>query len=137
VKKSTSLIEIIKTVTLKHLADTDSQKEVDLPVFTKDLQAKIIINIALGKGLEETKFPYENADGSIEQLNMSRHQEKVFKDLIGKIINPLGMVLPSTRKWFITPYDRRLVRNVNAHREAIRSIIRERKSGRSGTFFDG
>jgi hypothetical protein len=36
-KKITSLIEIIKTVTLKHLVDTDDQAEVDLPMFTKDL----------------------------------------------------------------------------------------------------
>ena len=106
-------------------------------MFTKDLQAKIIINIALGKGLEDTKFPYENADGSVEQLNMSRHQEKVFKDLLGKLINPLGMMLPIMRKLYITPYDRRLVRNVNAHREAIRTIIKERKSGKGNTFFEG
>jgi len=65
-KKITSLIEIIKSVTMKHLKDTDDQTEINLPMFTKDLQAKIIINIALGRGHEETKFPYENADGSIE-----------------------------------------------------------------------
>jgi len=59
------------------------------------------------------------------------------KDLLGKLITPQCRLLPFMRTTFITRYDRRLVRNVTAHRDAIRSIMKERKSGKSTTFFEG
>ena len=49
--KLPTLIEIIKEVTMRHLNDTDKDTEVNIPVFTMELQGRIIVNIGLGRGL--------------------------------------------------------------------------------------
>jgi hypothetical protein len=47
--KISSIVQTIKEVTIEHLKKHEEDGEIDLPPFAMELQAKIIVTIALGK----------------------------------------------------------------------------------------
>jgi hypothetical protein len=63
--KISNIVQTIKEMTVEHLKVNEKEGEINLPAFTMEMQAKIIVAIALGPGMYKTLFPYECEDGSI------------------------------------------------------------------------
>ena len=131
--KLKSFEEIIKNVTYKQLAE--SQEMINLPMFFLDLVSRILMNIAVGPTHEKTLVEYEQEDGKIVKMPLGRHISTMIEDLIWKIVQVQNMVEPSLVKRNITARDFRFKRNVENEKNVIRKMIRERKEGKSGTYF--
>jgi hypothetical protein len=91
-----SLIEIIKDIMYKHLRETHDQTEVNISHFTMLQQARIIINIAVGKAGESLLIPYEEVGGEIKQVGLGDHIDLVLHDCSKRFVQPHMHLLP----WF-------------------------------------
>ena len=88
--------------------------EVNLPTMTKDLQSRIIINVAVGKGNSEKKVNFETENGSIESLSIADSIMRCFLfAAIERAGMPLNQLFPSMLSYAVHSSDKRHVRNTN------------------------
>lgn len=92
------------------------------------MQARIIINIALGKGISKTKIPYEYKDGCVAQESLSRMMTLLFEDVMSPF-KLLKLFIHPYLNWFdLTAHDKRATRNVTTMRNFLRKVIHDRKA---------
>jgi len=129
--KLPSLIEIIKEVTMRHLRDTDKATEINLPMFTMELQGRIIINIGLGRGLSNIEIPHEDESGEIKNISFILYMQTMLEDATKRELQLLYF-LDGHFKWYaMTALDRRIARNNVRARKVLYKIVADRKSGKS------
>jgi hypothetical protein len=102
-----------------------------------NLQARILVNIALGRGLANTEFPYENEDGSITKQTLGANIEALLRDTLEKFKQPHNFLLKPLLAYAVTSADRRYLRNIERERGVLRKLISDRKQGLTSSFKEG
>jgi len=76
-------------------------------------QARIIINIAVGKAGESLLIPYEEVGGEVKQVGLGDHIDLVLHDCNKRYQQPHMHLLPFFQTFYIlTEFDRRHARNM-------------------------
>ena len=105
--KTKFLVDIIKEVTLDFLKETENETEFDLPTFTNTLEARIIMNIGVGRDSSKALFPFEKTDGSVVKITLAEHIDEMTNDLVIKFKQPHNFINKSLMKYNLTKFDRR------------------------------
>ena len=104
------MVQIIKKVTLDYLKEVEHQTEVNFPLFTMQLQARIIINITIGPGVSETLIPFEN-EKETKNITLAMFIKTLIEDSTKRDLQFLYF-LDTRLKWYaVTALDRRIKRN--------------------------
>jgi len=125
------MTKIIKEVTLKEiqLIQESGKKEIDVSAMMTDLQARIIINIAVGMGYSKTLVEWENDNGTFTQRSLQDVLSDLMSFTIARDRLATHMLLPELIRYAYQPSDRRYKRNVMRFRAILQKMIDERRSG--------
>jgi hypothetical protein len=97
------------------------------------IQSAIIINVSVGTGYSDILIPYENKDGSFDQIGLSDYIIRLLTATIIRSYSPHHLMFPLFIKWAYLPSDWLYVRNVDRFRSEIQKIIDDRRLGKSKT----
>lgn len=130
------MTKIIKEVTLKEIKSVQDsgEKVIDINLMTINLQASIIINVAVGTGYSSKKVDWEDDNGVITQKSLSEVLVKLISQTIERNQIPINMLIPELIRYNISPWDRRYLRNVNRLRAVLQSMIDGRRSGQKESY---
>lgn len=91
------------------------------------MQARIIINIAVGTGFSDLKVDYEERDGTVEKVPMAYSMIRLTEVAINRSMDIEKLFAISLLKRIITPKDRWFWRNVCRIRNCLQGIIDEKR----------
>lgn len=86
--KMPAINQMIKEVTLEYLRDTQDDTEIDVTIFMTKLQANVIEAISVGRATRDILIPFENEDGTIEEVRLNKHVGLLFKDCYARFMQP-------------------------------------------------
>ena len=97
--------------------------------FWRLLQSRIFVSVAVGKGNAEIICTYEYEDGTKKQMLIGELITLLLDDLVGRFSLPILALFPGLYPYTVTSYCRRFKRNCMQARNALKSIIEERRKG--------
>lgn len=94
---------------------------------TRELYAKIIVNVSVGEGFANQQVEYELKTGTIEKVSISECITRLLADTIKRTYSTHHLILPMFMHYSYTPSDWLFDRNVRRFRAFIQDIINLRK----------
>jgi cytochrome P450 len=82
------------------------------------MHVKILLQCAFGIDISDNLIDYEH-DGKTEKKSVAYVLRTVFHDCINRMADPHIVMFPFLATWHITPYERRLLRNIEKLRDFV------------------
>jgi cytochrome P450 len=131
------MTQIIKEITLKEIKKLQEQPNLDnynMTDFTLQIQARIIINIMVGKGYSNRTVRWEENDGKQSTLGFGEGLIRCISFAFSRSSLPINVLIPEARNYHIHANDRRHYRNVMSVRALIQEMMNDRRKNVSQSY---